>query len=252
MEENKNVEEEIEYSNSFKPKEVHLKDNYVFYRRNFLYRIWNKIIVFGTAFIFAFPKILFYGFRTTGRKNLRKTKGAIVLSNHVWSTDVILILSALRHRLIYVTTLQSNLGFPIVSKIFTGGGSVPIPTENLKLMRDFKNRTIKTLNDGYNIIFFPEGHLVVKCKRIRPFLSGAFHYAYDSNNKTIVPTVITFHKPKGLYKILRRKKPCIHYNILEPYKMVDMGSKKATINKAMDDLYEIMNTYYQKNSDYFN
>ena len=252
MEEKEIFEDEIEYSNAFKPKEVHLKENYVFYRRNILYRIWNKIVVFGVAFVFGFPKILQYGFKTTGRKNLRKVKGAIVISNHVWSTDVILTLSALRHRLIYATTLQSNLGFPVVSKIFTGGGAVPIPSENLRLMRNYKNATIKTLNDGYNIIFYPEGHLVVKCKRVRPFLSGAFHYAYDSNNKVIVPTVMTFHKPKGIYKLLRGKKPCIHFNILKPYYIKDMGTKKSSITKAMDDLYNIMNDYYKENSDYFN
>ena len=88
MEEKEIFEDEIEYSNAFKPKEVHLKENYVFYRRNILYRIWNKIVVFGVAFVFGFPKILQYGFKTTGRKNLRKVKGAIVISNHVWYTDV--------------------------------------------------------------------------------------------------------------------------------------------------------------------
>lgn len=248
--ENINLEEEKEYENGFKPKEVHLKENYKFYRRGLFYRIWNKIVVYIFAIIFGFYKLI-CGYKKIGKKNLKKAKGAMIISNHVHAFDVILFLSSFaRHKLIYATTLESNLGFPIVSRLFTGGGAVPIPTKSLTLMRNFKKGTLKTLNDGYPILFFPEGHLVVECKRIRPFMSGAFHYAFDST-KVIIPAVLTFHKPKGIYKILRRHKPCIHYNILEPYYIKDLGTKKITINQAIDDVYKIMNDYYQTNSDYF-
>lgn len=244
-----NLEEEKEYENGFKPKEVHLKDTYKFYRRGIFYRIWNKIVVYLFAIIFGFYKFFIAGYKVTGKKNL-KIKGAMVLSNHVHAFDAILFLSSFaRHHLIYATTLESNLGFPIVSRFFTGGGAVPIPTKSLTLMRNFKKGTLKTLNDGYNIVFFPEGHLVLNCKRIRPFMSGAFHYAFDST-KIIVPAVLTLHKPKGIYKILRKNKPSIRYNILEPYYIKDLGTKKSSIAKAMDDVYKIMNDYYLGNSDY--
>ena len=54
--ENINLEEEKEYENGFKPKEVHLKDTYKFYRRGIFYRIWNKIVVYLFAIIFGFYK----------------------------------------------------------------------------------------------------------------------------------------------------------------------------------------------------
>ncbi len=252
VDEKNTLDEEKEYENGFKPKEVHLKENYVFYRKNIFYLIWNKIVVFVASFIFAFPKILVYGFKTTGRKNLKHMKGAIIISNHVYSNDVILIISALRHsKTLYQTTVQSNLGFGIVSKIFTGGGAVPIPTDSIHLLRKFNRSTVETLNKNYPILFFPEGHLIPECKRIRPFMSGAFHFAIDSNSKIIIPTVITFHKPKGFYKLTRRNKPCIHYNILEPYHIEMLENKRLTINKISEDLHTIMSDYYLEHSDYF-
>lgn len=243
-------EEEKEFDNGFKPKEVHLKDDYVFYRKNFWYKVWNRIVVYLCSFVFFFPKRLVWNFKTTGKKNRKYAKGAIVLCNHVYQFDVIYAIISFKRYLFYQTMLQSNLGFGFVSKIFTGGGAVPIPIEGLKHMRDFKVGTIETLNKGYPILFMPEGHLIVQSRHLREFMSGAFHYAYDSNAKTIIPTVVTFHKPKGFYKLVRKNKPCIHYNILEPYHITPLETKKATINKAMADIHKLMSDYYIKHSDY--
>ncbi len=244
-------EEEKEYDNGFKPKEVHLKPDYIFYRKNFWYKVWNRIVVYICSFVFFFPKFFVYNFRVKGKKYRKFAKGSIMICNHVHAFDVIFIITTFRRHLFYQTTLQSNLGFGFVSKIFTGGGSVPIPTESLQLMRNFRNGTIKTLNMGYPILFMPEGHLIVQSKKVREFMPGAFHYAYESNSKTILPTVITFHKPKGIFKLIRRKKPTIRYNILPPYHIEELETKKQTLKKATDDLHEIMSKYYLENSDYF-
>ena len=67
----------------------------------------------------------------------------------------------------------------------------------------------------------------------------------------IIPSVITFHKPRGLYKLWRRNKPCLHYNILEPYYIEDLGNKRKTIEKAREDVNKIISDYFVKNSDYY-
>jgi hypothetical protein len=71
--------------------------------------------------------------------------------------------------------------------------------------------------------------------RIREFDTGAFNIAIKSNS-LIVPIILTFHKPRGIYKYIRRK-PLVHLNILKPYKPTDKEIAK-------NELYEIMNSYF--------
>ena len=106
------------------------------------------------------------------------------------------------------------------------------------------------IKNGNNILFYAEAALIPYCDHIRNLMPGVFHYAYASTKK-IIPTVITFHKPKGLYKLFRRNKPCIHYNVLEPYYMEDLDNKRKSIEKAKEDVEKIMTDYFIQHSDYY-
>ena len=141
------------------------------------------------------------------------------------------------------------MGFGIVSKYFRAGGGVPIPTK-MNLYKRFITETPKILKNEKNILVFPEAMLMPYCDHIREFKSGAFHFAIEGANNIII-MVHTFHKPKGLYKLLRRNKPCIHLNILEPYHIEQMENKKETIAKAQSDIQKIMSNYFNLHSDYF-
>ena len=252
MDENKTEaidENQHAYDNGFHPKEVHLKPNYKFYRTSIGYKIWNKTIIYLFKFIMFFPKFIFWGTRIKGKKNKKHVKGSMVVSNHVFPFDIFIILTSIPTKRIYVTTLESNMGFGFVSTFFRDGGAVPIPT-NTNLLLRFNRETPEMIKKGYNVLFYPEAALIPYCDHIRPMLTGAFHFAYSSTKK-IIPTVITFHKPKGLYKLFRRNKPCIHYNYLEPYYMEDLGNKRLTIEKARKDVQQIITDYFIKNSDYY-
>ncbi len=242
-------ENEHTYDNGFHPKEVHLKDNYNLYRTSIGYKIWNKINIFAFKFFMFIPKFVFWGVRIKGKKNKKHIKNSLIISNHVFPFDVFIILTSLSLKRIYVTTLESNLGFGIVSRLFRDGGAVPIPTE-ISLLRRFNKETPEMIKKGYNVLFYAEAALIPYCDHIRNLMPGVFHYAYNSSKK-IIPTVITFHKPKGLYKLFRRNKPCIHYNILEPYYMEDLGNKRLSIDKAKNDIEKIMTDYFINNSDYY-
>lgn len=237
------------YDNGFHPKEVKLDKDYKLYRYGFFFRLWNKIVIFLTQLVLLFPKLLVWGYRVKGRKNLKKQKGCVLLCNHTHQLDALMILTTLMHKRIYVTMLQSNLGFGIVSRYFRAGGAVPIPEEK-NLLKRFNKETVETLNKGYNILIYPEAALMPYCDHIRNFKSGAFHFAVTAN-ATILPTVMTYHKPRGFYKLTRRKKPCIHYNILKPYTIKDMGNKRLTLDTAAKELNEIMSDYFNSHSDYF-
>ena len=248
--ENKEKDENYQYDSGFHPKKVKLKNNYRFYRTNIFYKIWNKLWVYFSCFVSFFPKKLLWGYKIIGKKNRKYAKGAVIVQNHVQQLDGLTFLPAFRHYRLYITMLESNLGFGYISHVFRNCGTVPIPTDPT-LFKRFYRETINTLNKGYSVLVFPEAILYPYCDHVRKFHNGAFRFAYESDKKIILPCVTTFHKPKGLYKLTRRKKPCCKYNILEPYYIKDLGNKRESIDKAMDDVNKIMSDYFIKNSDYF-
>ena len=196
------------------------------------------------------PKRFVWGFKLVGKENKKHLKSSVMLSNHTHPWDVFMMITAVPTKRMYITMLESNLGFGFVSHVFRIGGAVPIPT-GFNLQKKFNETTTETVNKGYNVLFFPEAALLPFCDHIRNFMPGAFHYAYNSKDKKIVPTMMTYHEPKGFFKLTRRHGPCIHYNILEPYYMQDLGNKRDSINKAKEDLNKIMADYFIKHSDYY-
>ncbi len=243
-------DEDYQYDNGFHPKAVKLKQNYRFYRTNIFFRIWNKIWLYAITFVALFPKKLVWGYKITGKKNKKYAKGAVILQNHVHQLDGGSILPTFRHKKIFITMLETNLGFGFISHIFRNCGAVPIPTSPCMFKR-FYRKTVGVLNKGYNVVFYPEAKLYPYCDHIREFQSGAFRIAYHTDKKIIIPTVTTYHKPRGLYKLTRGKKPCFHYNILEPYYIKDLGNKRLSIDTACKEVQEIMTNFFINNSDYF-
>lgn len=242
-------ENEHTYDNGFHPKEVVLKENYKLYRYGFLYKIAHFFIVMISKFILFFPKKLIWGFKIKGKKYKKYIKGSMIVANHTHPCDALLIACMMWNKSFNIAVLQSNLGFGIVSTYFRLGGAVPIP-EDKKLFKRFNTETVEHLKKGKNLLIYPEAALMPYCDHIREFKSGAFQFAVMAN-ATIIPTVFTYHKPKGLYKLTRRKKPCIHYNILPPYTIKDMGNKRLTVETATQEVRQIMSNYFNENSDFF-
>jgi len=238
------------YDNGFHPKEVKLKDDYKLYRRGIFFRIGRKLLIGFFVLTFFFAKTLVWGYKVKGRKNLKGIKGGVILCNHTHQLDAFMICTSLFFRSIYITMLESNLGFGFVSKIFRLGGAVPIPTGRT-LFKRFNKETPEMIKKGHHILVYPEAALMPYCDHIRPFMSGAFHIAMNADC-VIIPTVMTFHKPRGLYRITRgKKKPCMKYNILPPYYPKDMGNKRLTMDTAMNEINQIMSDYFIKHSDFY-
>lgn len=237
------------YDNGFHPKKVVLKENYKFYNNSFFFRFFSKLIVYFTRFWLIFPKF-FMGFKLVDKKkNRRKMKGTLVVSNHIHPLDAFFLIGSIHFRKIYATMLQSNLGFGIVSKYMRLAAAVPIPTDR-HLLRNFNNGTKETLEKGKNILFYPEAALMPYCDHIRNFLPGAFHYAVV-NDVPIIPCCFTFHKPKGIYKLFRRKKPTIHLSILDPYYPPKLESRNEAIKQTTEDVHKLISDYFIANSDFY-
>ena len=241
-------ENEHTYDNGFHPKEVHLKPNYPFYNRNIFFWLLSFITKWFTRIWIFIPKRI-NGFRVKSKKNRYKVKGAVMVSNHIHQFDAFYMVTSIYHKKCYVTMLESNLGFGIASKYMRIAAAVPIPTERRQLKR-FGEATGDILNRGKNVLFYPEAALMPYCDHIRNFLPGAFHYAV-AYERPIMPICFTFHKPRGIQKLFRRKKPVIHCNFLEPYYITPRETRNETIKATTQEVHDIIEAYFIKHSDYF-
>ncbi len=248
LDENKLEQEdaEKEYKNNFKVREVHLKDDYPFYNHNIFFVIFSKIIILLTVIGCFIAKYLLWGFKKTGKENLKNIKGAITISNHCLIQDAFINVPSVFPKKMYVTMLETNLGFGLASTYLRFCGAVPIPRDPKLLIKFFK-QTKDELKKNQFIHIYPEGHLIPYSDHIRKFMPGAFHIAYTSK-VPIIPICFTFHKPKGFY--FWKKKPMIHQNILKPYYPDYSLPKRECIDKMAEDLFNIMSDYFNKHSEY--
>jgi 1-acyl-sn-glycerol-3-phosphate acyltransferase len=250
-EESKPIDENAHTYHTVEAKKVVLKDDYNFFYRSKFKSFWSRflIIFFG---VIAMPWIiLINGFRIKGKKNWKKVKknGCVLVSNHVNPGDAFFIGWTLMSKKVYFTSLQSNLGLPFgFGKLIRILGAVPIP-EKMSQMPRFRQQFLEDLKMGRKITVYPEAALLPYCDHIRPFKKGAFRLALVEDTP-ILPIVFTYRKPKGLYRIWRRK-PCLTINFLEPYYPTTEGSHAERIEKAMNETHDIMEKFFNENTTYF-
>ena len=152
-------------------------------------------------------------------------------------------------RRVYITSLQSNLGLPFgFGKLIRIMGAVPIPEEKKQIPR-FRKQFLEEIEWKRKILIYPEAALLPFCDHIRPFKKGAFRLALVEDTP-IMPVVFTYRKPKGLYRLFRRK-PCLTLNFLEPYYPTNEGSHAERIERAMNDLHMQMSNFFSEKSTYF-
>lgn len=231
-------------------KPVTLDDNFDYFGQKLHRRILSKILVLIIKILFVYIYGFFFiGFRVKHKENYKKhkKKGAVIVSNHVHQFDAFLLGSYFWPKRLYFTMLKTNLGLPFVGKLFYLVGGAPIPDTKDQLIR-FQEQLNDRLHHNSMVAVFPEASLRPYCDHIRPFKKGAFRFAFNAN-VDIIPMVFVFKKPKGLFKLLK-KKPCVHLHILEPYTLVQKETKYETLSYNTDVLYEMMKSYFNANSDY--
>ena len=85
---------------------------------------------------------------------------------------------------------------------------------------------------------YPEGSLWPYYKAVRHFKYGAFKMAVDAN-VCIQPTKFVFNKPKGVYKLYKRK-DCIHAYVLDPIYPNNNLEYEERIEDLKERTYEAM------------
>ena len=127
----------------------------------------------------------------------------MTVCNHVHFLDSVLVGLAVFPRKATFPTFVKNVRTLWPGKIVRILGGVAIP-ESLSEVNTFFNELEFLLIKNHIVHFFPEGVLRPYDTDLISFRKGAFHLAAQAR-VPIVPMLITFDPPKGLYKLIRKK-----------------------------------------------
>jgi 1-acyl-sn-glycerol-3-phosphate acyltransferase len=158
----------------------------------------------------------YFGLKVKNKKVLKKLRksGAVTICNHVHYLDSAICALSLFPRKPIITSIPSNFSLGLVRTLVEFLGAVPTPATYRETMT-FLYALSKDLRKGYLVHFFPEGELVKYETGIREFKRGAFYLAVDAQ-MPILPMKIIYREPRGLYKLFKKKSPCLTLVIGEP------------------------------------
>lgn len=213
--------------------DVDIEHNYPFLDKSLKARILNFAIYAG-IFILVFPlNFLLYGLKIKGKKNLRKNKklfknGAITISNHVYRWDYLAVLQAVKYRRMWFPARAAQVKSSD-AKLIRGAGGIPIP-QTISALKSFNQAFDELHSKKKWLHIFPESCRWDFYQPIRPFKKGAFSFSYKYD-LPIIPMVISYRKPTGLWKLFKIKHPLLTLTIGEPVlpsKYKDLGRKECT------------------------
>ena len=161
----------------------------------------------------------------------------ITYCNHVLSWDYVLILKAIRPRLLHTISwkeiIESKYG-----KLIRLAGGMPVPTDSIRAMAKFNKDVCKVLEEKKWLHVFPEGSLWSYYPDIRPLKRATFKYSVKFN-KPIIPMAISFRERKGIFKYTG-KKPLPTLHIGEPI-LPDLSLPlDEAIDKMHKEAYHVM------------
>ena len=198
------------------PLKFDVNEKYKYVPTNIFFRIISWIVYYIIAVpILSILLKLVYDFKIEGKENIKNLQGgAITVSNHVLVLDCAMVgLAVCGKKKIFYTTQSESFQIPFVRKLIKLLRAIPIP-KGVKNKERMVKEISNLLKDNKFVHFYPEAILYPYCNKIRNFKNGAFDLAIK-NDVPVVPIVIKFRQPKGIRKILKRKKDAT-LKILEP------------------------------------
>ena len=159
-------------------------------------------------------KIIYKTFETNNNisyENFNETnineKSKIIISNHLSLADTFLILNKINNN---TFTIGGKLAFDILFKIINVNNTIFENTilEMFKVIlydkdekehNDIKHQMLTKIQQGSNILIYPEGDYSELKTHIKSFYSGSFKLAYD-NKIPIMPIVLYYNNNNHLYK----------------------------------------------------
>lgn len=172
------------------------------------YRFLSAIVRLGlNALVFPGTR-LFLGLKVKGRENLKKHKdvlsnGFVTAANHVHLYDYVMEMYALRPRRSRILSWRKNLTGE--NKFFVRySGGIPIPDTDAKASAAMVKSVVGYLKNGGWLHVCAEGSMWEYYMPIRPFKTGAAHFAYLAG-VPVLPLAFSYREPKGLYKLFGKK-----------------------------------------------
>ena len=248
--ENLDIQDENEHIiDLWEPLEFNIDENYEYVPKSKVFSLLSNGLYYGIAFpILKVLMKIVYDFKIEGKENIRNLKeGAVTVSNHVLFLDCAMVGLAYGVKKVYFTTLEGSFKIPFVRKLIKLLRAIPIP-ESIKNRGNFIKVVDNILREENSIHVYPEAAMFPYFDKIRHFKNGAFDFAVR-NNKPIVPMVITFREPKGIRKILKKKKD-VTLTVLEPIRQSEGENTKQRIedlkNQVYNEMKEINNQKYKE------
>ena len=232
------------------PLKFDVNEKYKYVPTNIFFRIISWIVYYIIAVpILSILLKLVYDFKIEGKENIKNLQGgAITVSNHVLVLDCAMVgLAVCGKKKIFYTTQSESFQIPFVRKLIKLLRAIPIP-KGVKNKERMVKEISNLLKDNKFVHFYPEAILYPYCNKIRHFKNGAFDLAIK-NDVPVVPIVIKFRQPKGIRKILKRKKdatlkilePIYFENILKEESQENLENNSKNNSKSNSNLEDTSN-----------
>ena len=229
-----------------KLRDITVDENYPYLDKSFNYLFMRYLMHLG-IFVLVFPLIFFrFGLKIEGKSVLKKHRkllknGAMTVSNHVHRWDFLMVLQALRYRLMYFPAWKENLSGPDMDLIRLAGG-IPVP-EDIHSIKFFNQAFDEIVSKKIWIHVFPEGANWHYYQPIRPFKKGVFTMAYRYN-LPLLPMAFCYdepHFPLTVTNLFRKRKlPAIILRIGEPLLPDTDLPRKEAVQKLRKECHEAM------------
>lgn len=202
--------------------------------KDYNYRIKNPItkvlsFLLNIVAMMVLPVVLFvnHGLIIKGRRNLRGLKtGAVSISNHALLLDGPIVAQALFPKRVIFHSAEQTFKIPFIRHLVRMLGCIPIPN-NISARSGYIKATNEFLAEGKIVQVYPEASMWPYYNKIRPFKTGAFHFAVR-NNVPIIPLSINFRQPKGLLKHFKVGEKLVTVHIGKPiYPKTDLPFKES-------------------------
>lgn len=226
-----------------KNQNVKLKENYVWIRKNFFYKIFGQILyMIATVFSLIYCNLVLH-IKIENRSAFKEAKrtGCFFYGNHTQPIGDAFspILYAFPKR-IYTVAGAANLGIPFLGKIIPALGGIIIPDEK-KHMKEFLDALRYRLDKRSCIVIYPEAEVWPYCGFVREFPVTSFRFPVMFDAPAFCMTT-TYQKRKF------GKKPKITTYIDGPfYADKTMRAKDAQI-RLHDDIYACMSKRSKNNT----
>ena len=207
-----------------------------------------SVLLKGFASIVMPVYLMFkHGLIIKGRRNLRGLKtGAVSIANHVLNVDSAMVFRALSPKTVLFHGQEDSFRIPFIRHVVKLLGGMPIP-KSIVAKQNYMKATDEFIAEGKIIQIFPEASEWPYYTKIRPFKTGAFHFAVR-NNVPIIPICINFRQPVGLEKFLPNRDNLVTLHIGKLlYPNQDLPAKEAVEELKNRSHYNLtrMNKYFK-------